>query len=169
MMAAPSYDTLRRDNERLRDILSKCISRTRHDSDCDIHDTEFCTCGLREFLLRARDASNPMTPEIPDEQKQVLARALKRWQESPTQGVFARTKDGAGTSSRHPDAVSWCMLGALRKEGLTHAHADQAIKAFSDLLVERYSRDIMMINDSSTHEHANEMFTSTLKEMGAIQ
>lgn len=81
-----------------------------------------------------------------------------------TQGAHARNKYGESVSSRHVDAVCWCLVGALHYCYLNdddgHSRAEQKI------LIELYARgyegedrSIFRFNDQAQFEDIRELVT----------
>ena len=74
-----------------------------------------------------------------------------------TRGEFARDAEGGGVMAESKDAVSWCMLGAMEKLGISkglHDNyqtqlPDSLFHSFQKVLPENYSGSIAGFNDSS--------------------
>ena len=43
----------------------------------------------------------------------ILTRAYERYVQGSTQGAFARAPDGTACGSGDPEAVAWCLIGAI--------------------------------------------------------
>ncbi|MBD9544279.1 hypothetical protein IB276_33070 [Ensifer sp. ENS04] len=96
-----------------------------------------------------------MTPLDLLTEAQKLIRDPKHW----TQGVYARNKDGNEVSSRNPDAVCFCSMGAIYVAAGEHLYEKPHLEAVRLLnTVIDIDAGIPRFNDTHTHEEVMELF-----------
>ncbi len=68
-----------------------------------------------------------------------------------TKGVTARDKDGNICNSKDPNAVCWCLFGAVWKAD----NADSADKAIRRVIPDEFGGSIVMWNDAPERTFAD--------------
>ena len=79
-----------------------------------------------------------------------LLRAKSRW----TKGTFARNRSGGHVGSDSPEAVCWCLSGAINKIG------SDAVRRAIDLRLP--DQTIAEFNDSHTHKQVLKLIKDTI-------
>lgn len=75
----------------------------------------------------------------------------KRW----TKRVTARDKDGNPTPSGYPDAVCWCLVGAILK--CYPDRIGEIVNKVNQVILSKGHRNLVNFNDTATHEDVLEV------------
>lgn len=71
-----------------------------------------------------------------------------------TKGSFARNAEGENVGVRHPEAVTWCMLGAIDHCTPMSQHTGQLVeRQVGKVLGDKWNGDVVRFNDDPRRSH----------------
>ena len=85
----------------------------------------------------------------------------KKW----TSGKPAKDRNGNPVSTRSPNAVCWCLLGAMSAEnvsGKTQEDAENHLETVAGLM---FSRDFVSVNDVLGYAAVRRLLRKAIKEL----
>lgn len=86
-----------------------------------------------------------------------------------TTGASARDEADARVSVGNPNAVSWCLLGAISKEGGYGFNRDALMNLVSEIIQEQHDGEeyysVASFNDHHTHEEVMNVLTLTRERL----